>query len=241
MVVLVSTQQSRSERDALVHKYLPLARGLAARYKHTHVPLEDLVQVASMGLVMAAGRFDPSRGTSFASYAVPTILGELRRHLRDHGWAARVPRGLQEDVMRVTSARNELAGRLGRSPTPAELAEESGMSVESVLAAIEAGGAYEAESFDHMPTAEDDHGSSFHSRIGRYELGYQLVEYGVSVRETMADLSDQEREAVRLRFVDDLTQSEIAARIGVSQMQVSRLLSRALTRLRDAAGELEAA
>ncbi|MDQ3936506.1 MAG: SigB/SigF/SigG family RNA polymerase sigma factor [Actinomycetota bacterium] len=241
MVVLVSPQQSRSERDALVHKYLPLARGLAARYKHTHVPLEDLVQVASMGLVMAAGRYDPARGTSFASYAVPTILGELRRHLRDHGWAARVPRGLQEDVMRVTSARNELAGSLGRSPTPAELAAESGMSVEAVLAAIEAGGAYEAESFDHMPSAEDDPGSSLHARIGSEEQGYRLVEYGVSVRETMAELSDEERAAVRLRFVDDLTQSEIATRIGVSQMQVSRLLSRALARLRDAAGEPEAA
>jgi RNA polymerase sigma-B factor len=240
MVVLVPLPPQApetAERDVLVHKYLPLARGLAARYRHTHVPLEDLVQVASMGLVMAAGRFDASRGTSFASYAVPTILGELRRHLRDHGWAARVPRGLQEDVMRVTSARNELAGRLGRSPTPAELAHETGMSIESVLAAVEAGGAYEAESFDQTPTSEDDPGRSLHAVIGCEEPGFDLVEYGVSVRETMAGLSDHEREAVRLRFIEDLTQSEIAKRIGVSQMQVSRLLSRALARLRDAAGE----
>jgi RNA polymerase sigma-B factor len=225
----------------LVHKYLPLARSLAARYRHTHVPLEDLVQVASMGLVMAAGRFDASRGTSFASYAVPTILGELRRHLRDHGWAARVPRGLQEDVMRVTAARNELAGRLGRGPTPAELADESGMTVDAVLAAIEAGAAYEAESFDHAPTSEDDPGRSLHSVIGADEQGFALVEYGVSVRDTMAELSKNERDALRLRFVDDLTQSEIADRIGVSQMQVSRLLSRSLARLRDAAGEDESA
>jgi RNA polymerase sigma-B factor len=243
MSVLVPTHISaaRRERDALVHQYLPLARGLAARYRHTHVPLEDLVQVASMGLVMAAGRFDESRGTSFASYAVPTILGELRRHLRDHGWAARVPRGLQEDVMRVTSARNELAGRLGRSPTPAELASESGMSVESVLAAIEAGAAYEAESLDHAPTSEDDPGRSLHAVIGSDEQGFDLVEYGVSVRATMSELSEHERQAIRLRFVDDLTQSEIAERIGVSQMQVSRLLSRSLARLRDAAGEGAAA
>lgn len=242
MVVLVaSTAGSREERDALVHKYLPLARGLAARYRHTHVPLEDLVQVASMGLVMAAGRFDASRGTSFASYAVPTILGELRRHLRDHGWAARVPRGLQEDVMRVTSARNELAGRLGRSPTPAELATESGMTIEAVLAAVEAGAAYEAESLDHAPTSEDDPGRSLHAVIGQDERGFELVEYGVSVRETMSELSDHERAAIRLRFVDDLTQSEIAQRIGVSQMQVSRLLSRSLARLRDAAGENDTA
>jgi RNA polymerase sigma-B factor len=244
MVVLVTPSEagpSNVERDALVHKYLPLARGLAARYRHTHVPLEDLVQVASMGLVMAAGRFDPSRGTSFASYAVPTILGELRRHLRDHGWAARVPRGLQEDVMRVSSARNELAGRLGRSPSPAELAKETGMEIESVLAAVEAGGAYEAESFDQTPSSEDDPGRSLHAVIGRDEPGFDLVEYGVSVRDTMSELSLQERQALRLRFVDDLTQSEIATRIGVSQMQVSRLLSRSLARLRDAAGEEQAA
>jgi RNA polymerase sigma-B factor len=241
MVVLVKVNEepSHAERDVLVHKYLPLARGLAARYRHTHVPLEDLVQVASMGLVMAAGRFDVRRGTSFASYAVPTILGELRRHLRDHGWAARVPRGLQEDVMRVTAARNELSGRIGRAPTPAELAEEAGMDVEAVLAAIEAGGAYEAESFDQTPTSEDDPGRSLHAVLGSEELGYPLVEYGVSVRATMDELSEQEREAVRLRFVEDLTQSEIARILGVSQMQVSRLLSRSLARLRHAAGETE--
>jgi RNA polymerase sigma-B factor len=244
LVVLVAPTEvapSTAERDALVHKYLPLARGLAARYRHTHVPLEDLVQVASMGLVMAAGRFDESRGTSFASYAVPTILGELRRHLRDHGWAARVPRGLQEDVMRVTSARNAMSGRLGRSPTPAELAQETGMEIEAVLAAVEAGGAYEAESFDQTPTSEDDPGRSLHARLGRNEPGFDLVDYGVSVRDTMSELSIQERQAIRLRFIDDLTQSEIASRIGVSQMQVSRLLSRSLARLRDAAGEGQAA
>lgn len=224
-----------------MHKYLPLARGLAARYRHTHVPLEDLVQVASMGLVMAAERFDESRGTSFASYAVPTILGELRRHLRDHGWAARVPRGLQEDVMRVTSARNQLAGRLGRSPTPKELADETGMSPEAVLAAIEAGAAYEAESLDHAPSSEDDPGRSLHAVIGAHEPGFALVEYGVSVRDTVAELSEHERQALHLRFVSDLTQSEIARRMGVSQMQVSRLLSRSLARLRDAAGENDSA
>ena len=141
--------------------------------------------------------------------------------------------------MRVTSARNELAGRLGRSPTPKELAAESGMTTEAVLAAIEAGAAYEAESFDHAPSSEDDDGRSLHAVIGADEQGYELVEYGVSVRDTMAELSEQERAAIRLRFIDDLTQSEIAARIGVSQMQVSRLLSRSLARLRDAAGETE--
>ena len=143
--------------------------------------------------------------------------------------------------MRVTSARNELSGRLGRSPTPAELAEETGMEVESVLAAVEAGGAYEAESFDQTPTSEDDPGRSLHAVLGREEPGFDLVEYGASVQGTMAELSLHERQALRLRFIDDLTQSEIASRIGVSQMQVSRLLSRSLARLRDAAGEGQAA
>jgi RNA polymerase sigma-B factor len=239
MVFLVV--QEPSERDALVHKYLPLARSLAARYRHTHVPLEDLVQVASLGLVMAATRFDPSRGTSFASFAVPTILGELRRHLRDHGWAARVPRGLQEDVMRVSAAREELGGRLGRAPSPAELAEETGMDRERVLAAIEAAAAYEAESIDNPPSSDDDPGWSLHSVLETEEQGYRLVEYGVSVRNTMAALSEQERKAVRLRFVEDLTQTEIARILGVSQMQVSRLLSRALGMLRDAAGDSDTA
>ncbi len=233
MVVLIANStSSRAERDALVHKYLPLARGLAARYRHTHVPLEDLVQVASMGLVIAAGRFDASRGTSFASYAVPTILGELRRHLRDHGWAARVPRGLQEDVMRVTSARNELAGRLGRAPTPRELAQESGMSSEAVLAAIEAGAAYEAESLDHAPTSEDDPGRSLHAVIGTEERGFDLVEYGASVRDTMNDLSDQERAALRLRFVDDLEYEAIAGRLDCSPEAARQRVSTALRTLR---------
>ncbi len=141
--------------------------------------------------------------------------------------------------MRVSAARNELSGRIGRSPTPAELAEEAGMDIESVLSAIEAGGAYEAESFDQTPTAEDEPGRTLHSILGSEELGYRLVEYGVSVRATMDELSEQEREAVRLRFVDDLTQAEIGRILGVSQMQVSRLLSRSLARLRDAAGESE--
>ena len=244
MVVLAlhpGAERRDDERDALVVSYLPLARRLAGRYRHARVPSEDLVQVASMALVMAARRYDPSRGTAFASFAVPTILGELRRHLRDHGWAARVPRGLQEDVMRVTAARNSLSGRIGRSPTPAELAEEAGMDVEGVLAAVEAGGAYEADSLDCSATAEDDQERSLHAVIGREEPGYELVEYGVSIRGTLERLSTHEREAVRLRFIEDLTQADIAARLGVSQMQVSRLLRRALVALRDAAGELQAA
>jgi RNA polymerase sigma-B factor len=223
-----------SERDRLVHRYLPLARRLAGRYHYTNESLEDLVQVASMGLIMAAGRFDPERGAPFASFAVPTILGELRRHMRDHGWAARVPRGVQENVLRVTSTRNELSGRLGRSPTPKELAAATGLGVEDVLEAIDAGGAYEAESLDHDPSSEDDGRDSLHASLWSEDPGYELVEYGVALRPVMLMLSEHERAAVRMRFIEDLTQSEIAERIGVSQMHVSRLLRRSLNQLNDA-------
>ena len=219
-----------------MHQYLPLARKLARRYRHTNESLEDLTQVASMALVLAAQRYDRSRGTSFSTYAVPTILGELRRHLRDHGWAARVPRGLQENVLRVAAARGDLSGRLSRSPTPRELGAHTGLTEEAVLEAIEAGAAYEAESLDHSPGADDDdEGLSLHAALGADEPGYDLVEYGAAIRPEWRELSDHEQAVVRLRFIEDLTQTEIANRIGVSQMQVSRLLRRSLDRLQQAA------
>jgi RNA polymerase sigma-B factor len=231
------TPSSRThDRDELVHRYLPLARRLAARYRYSSEPLEDLVQVASMALVIGAHRFDPDRGTNFASFAVPTILGELRRHLRDHGWAARVPRGLQENVLRVTAARDDLSGGLGRAPRPAELADHTGLDVQHVLEAIEAGAAYDAESLDQSSMSEDDVSESLHGSLGTDEPGYELVEYGVAVRPAWAKLSLPERAVVRMRFIDDMTQSQIATRIGVSQMQVSRLLRRALDRLQEAVG-----
>ncbi len=222
------------EEDELVRQYLPLARRLAGRYRHASETQDDLVQVAAIGLVLAARRFDPERGTPFVSFAVPTILGELRRHIRDHGWALRVPRGLQEDFMRVAAARDELSGRLGRAPTPRELADHTGLGVEAVLEAAEAGAAYEVDSLDRPLGTEEE---SPPALAYVEEPGYALVEYGVSIRPAWAQLSARERAAVKLRFVDDLTQSEIAARIGVSQMQVSRLLRQALRRLRNAAAE----
>ena len=232
---MITSPDTTTGRDDLVHRYLPLARRLAMRYRYSREPLDDLVQVASMALVKAADRYDPERGINFASFAVPTILGELRRHLRDHGWAARVPRGLQENVLRVTAARNDLSGSLGRAPTPRELAEYTGLDTEHVLEAIEAGAAYEADSLDQSPLSEDEPGNSLYASLGADEPGYELVEYGSAVGPVWAKLSAHERAAVRLRFIDDLTQSDIAERIGVSQMQVSRLLRRALDRLQDAA------
>jgi RNA polymerase sigma-B factor len=222
-------------RDALIREYLPLARRLAARYRHTSESIEDLTQVAYVGLVLAADRFDPERGASFTSFAIPTIVGELRRHIRDHAWAMRVPRGLQENVLRVTSASAELSGRLGRSPTPRELAKESGLDTAAVLEAMEAASAYEAQSLDHHAGGvDDDSRDPLVATIGGEDAGYKLVEYGVSMQPAMAELSDQERTVVAMRFVEDLTQSEIATRIGVSQMQVSRVLRRAVEHLHKA-------
>ncbi|HEX8073399.1 MAG TPA: SigB/SigF/SigG family RNA polymerase sigma factor [Thermoleophilaceae bacterium] len=222
---------SPPSRDELVHQYLPLARRLAARYRHTSEPLDDLVQVASMGLVLAATRYDPERGTSFSSYAIPTITGELRRHIRDHGWATRVPRGLQENVLRITAASGELSGGLGRSPTPRELADATGLEPSAVIEAMEAASAYEAESLDHRPGGDDEARDSLLATLGTDDPRFQLVEYGVAMRPAMAEMSEQERAVVAMRFIEDLTQTEIATRIGISQMQVSRLLRRALDRL----------
>jgi RNA polymerase sigma-B factor len=235
-----STAASKESRDALVREFAPLARRLAARYRHTSESIEDLTQVAYVGLVLAADRYDPSRGTSFQAYAIPTILGELRRHIRDHGWAIHVSRGLQENVLRVTSAKNEASGRLGRDPTPAELASAAGLDTDQVVEAMRAMAAYEAESLDHRIGVDDEWAGPMLATIGREEPGYERVEYCESMRPAIAELSDQEKALLAMRFFDDMTQSEIAGRTGVSQMQVSRVLRRALDRLHRAT-ETEAA
>jgi RNA polymerase sigma-B factor len=218
----------------LVTEFLPLARRLAMRYRHTSEPLEDLIQVAYVGLVLAAERYDPAQGASFKSYAIPTIVGELRRHIRDHAWAARVPRGLQENVLRVTSASGELNTRLGRAPSIAELAKETGLEEEAVIEAMAASSAYEAESLDSSQAADGDEREPLVAMLGGEDAGYEWVEYGVSMRPAMAELSEQERTIVAMRFFQDLTQSEIARRVGISQMQVSRVLRRAVDRLHEA-------
>lgn len=222
---------TRTSRDDLVRDYLPLARRLAARYRHTSESLDDLTQVAYLGLILAADRYDPDRGVSFTSYAIPTIVGELRRHIRDHAWAARVPRGLQENVLRVTAASAELNTRLGRSPTTAELAKEAGIEPEAVVEAIGAASAYEAESLDTRAPSDGEEREPLVATLPSEEAGYDLVEYGVAMRPAMAELSEQERTIIALRFFEDLTQSEIARRIGISQMQVSRVLRRAVDHL----------
>jgi RNA polymerase sigma-B factor len=225
-------------REELVERFLPLARQLARRYQRQNEPLDDLMQVASMGLVKAIDRFDPERGTAFSTYAVPTILGELKRYFRDSGWAVHVPRGMQERVMKLDQASQELHRRLGRSPSATELAQELDLSSEEVLEAMEAASAYDAISLEEQRSeSSDSQEPTYADSLGREEERYELVEYGATIAPTMKALSERERLILHLRFVEDLTQSEIADRIGVSQMHVSRLIRRALARLRAVARE----
>jgi RNA polymerase sigma-B factor len=221
-------------REELVRRFLPLARQLARRYQRGHEPIDDLVQVASLGLVKAIDRYDLERGNAFSSYAVPTILGELKRYFRDHGWAVHVPRGMQEQIMKVNNAMDRMSRALGRAPTPAELSEETGLPTEDVLEAIEASAAYEASSLD-APRASDPDAASYADSVGADDEAYEQVEYLQTIEPTMRAMSERDRLVLKLRFEDDLTQSEIAERIGVSQMHVSRLIRRALARLRTVA------
>jgi RNA polymerase sigma-B factor len=225
-------------REALVERFLPLARQLARRYQRGGEPLDDLVQVASLGLLKAIDRFEPDRTTAFSSFAVPTILGELKRHFRDRGWSVRVPRDLQELAVRVERVADELALELGRAPTPAEIAEHIGVTSEQVLEAREAAGAYRAVSLDR-PRDDEEEGDGMADTMGVEDPGFGLAEDAATVERLMTVLTDREREVLRLRFAEDLTQSEIGARVGVSQMHVSRLIRQAVARLRDAAEEAQ--
>jgi RNA polymerase sigma-B factor len=229
----------QTAREQLVERFLPLARQLARRYQHGGEQLDDLVQVASLGLLKAIDRFDPARETAFSSFAVPTILGELKRHFRDKGWSVRVPRDLQELAVRVDRVTDELARELGRAPTLAEVSERTGSTPEQVLEAREAAGAYRAVSLDR-PRDDDEEGETgMADAVGIEDPGFGVAEDAATVERLMRVLSAREREVLRLRFAEDLTQSEIGARVGVSQMHVSRLIRQAVAQLRRAAGDDE--
>jgi RNA polymerase sigma-B factor len=235
LLIRYHEQGDLSAREELVERFLPLARQLARRYQRQNEPLDDLMQVASMGLVKAIDRFDPGRGTAFSTYAVPTILGELKRYFRDSGWAVHVPRGMQERVMKLDQASQELHRRLGRSPSASELAEELDLTSEEVLEAMEAASAYDAISLEEQRSeSSDSQEPTYADSLGTEEERYELVEYGATIAPTLKALSPRERLILHLRFVEDMTQSEIADRIGVSQMHVSRLIRRSLARLRSA-------
>ena len=222
-------------RDEIVERYIPLARQLASRYGQRGEAHEDLVQVACVGLIKAVDRYEPARG-AFTKYAVPTMLGEIKRHFRDKGWAVHVPRATQELALKVSDAMAKLPARLGRSPRPRDIAVAVGAPVEDVLEAMEAATAYEATSLEApRPGGQDDDDDwSYGDAMAADEHGYELVEIGETLRGSLAALSERERFILRLRFEQDLTQAEIAERVGVSQMHVSRLLRRSLDRLRAA-------
>jgi RNA polymerase sigma-B factor len=226
---------SRSN-DELVESLLPLAKRLAARYRHAGESQEDLEQVACLGLVKAVDRYDPSAGP-LVRYAVPTILGELRRHFRDKGWGIHVPRSVQENLLTINSATERLATTLGRTPRPRDIAEATGMPIEDVIEAIDAGASYTPAALDAPQRGDDPDARSLGDALGSNDPNYELVELGQSIGPAFRQLPPREQAIVQLRFFEDLTQAEIAERIGISQMHVSRLLRRALDTLHGAVDE----
>ena len=222
-------------REALVERFLPLARQLARRYQRAGEPLDDLIQVASLGLLKAIERFDPARETAFSSFAVPTILGELKRHFRDKGWSVRVPRDLQELAVKVDRVGEDMGRELGRAPTPGEIGERVGSTPEQVLEAREAAGAYRAVSLDRPRDDDEEDGAGIADSVGIDDPGFSVAEDAATVERLMRVLTEREREVLRLRFEEDLTQSEIGVRVGVSQMHVSRLIRQSVARLRELA------
>jgi RNA polymerase sigma-B factor len=228
----LATERDPRARDALVERFMPLARSLARRYQRAGDPLDDLVQVASLGLVKAIDRFDVDREIAFSSYAVPTILGEIKRYFRDCTWAVRMPRDLQDLTLRVDRVVGRLAEELHRQPSVREISDATGASEEAVLEALQAGGAYRALSLDAPRGAADDGLATLAEGFGVGEDGFDRAEDRATLERLMRIVTDREREMLHMRFVQDMTQAEIGAVIGVSQMQVSRVIRRALERLR---------
>jgi RNA polymerase sigma-B factor len=216
-------------RGALIELHLPLVEHCARRFGNRGEPLEDLVQVGTIGLIKAVDRFDAERGVEFSTYATPTILGEIKRHFRDKGWAIRVPRRLQELRMSISTATADLSQSLGRSPTPREIAERLGLGIEEVLEGLESAHAYATLSLD---AGEEGEGASMLETMGADDFGLEHVEIRESLRPLLESLPPRERKILVLRFFHQKTQSQIAEEIGISQMHVSRLLSQTLSRLR---------
>jgi RNA polymerase sigma-B factor len=216
----------RDLRNALVEHYLELARALARRFANRNEPLDDLEQVAMLGVLKAVERFDPERGTPFAAFAVPTVLGELRRHFRDHGWMVRVPRRIQNLHLHMGGLVTELAQKFERSPTVRELAEAAGVEEEDVLEALEAANCYRPAALDASPTGTDPA-----ERVGTLDGDLETADDRVLLLPLLEELPHQQRRILYLRYFEDMTQAEIAQDLGVSQMQVSRLLARSLATL----------
>lgn len=230
---LFSTKEEPGVRDRLIERYLPLAESLSRRYQHSGQPLDDLVQVASIGLLKSVDRFDPARGVSFESYAIPTILGELKRYHRDQGWSVRMPRRLQEQTLQIKDAVPVLAQDLGRSPTITEIAAHTHLSEEEVLEAMDAQDAYASISID-APVDSDSDSATLSDRLTTEDDDFTIAEEWAEFEPHLRALPERERRIIVLRFFKDWTQSQIAEELGISQMHVSRLLSQTLQKLRAA-------
>jgi RNA polymerase sigma-B factor len=218
-------------REQLVHRYLPLARYAASQYRRGSEPFDDLLQVASVGLLKAIDRYDPVRGAAFSSYALPTMSGELRRHFRDRSWAVRPPRDLQERALAVDKLHTELTNRLGHSPTVRQVGQALELSDEEVLEAMEASRAIHATSLSVPRGTDDDGEHTLEASIGVDEAGFDTAEQRAMYERLACCLTERERRVVELRFMEDLTQEEIGKQVGVSQMQVSRVLRQAMAKL----------
>lgn len=223
--------RDRRLRNELIEAHQSLATHLARRFVHRGEPFDDLLQVAQLGMLKAVERFDPNREIEFSTFATATIEGELKRHFRDRTWSVRVPRRSQELHLRMATAVGELSQRLQRTPRVDELAEDLGLSEDAVLEAIDAGAAYRSSSLEARPS--DPHeAQGLDRRLGRHDEGFDLAEHRVVIEKAMADLPPREQTIIRLRFFEELTQTEIAQQVGISQMHVSRLLARTLSHLR---------
>ncbi|MGI8729836.1 MAG: SigB/SigF/SigG family RNA polymerase sigma factor, partial [Solirubrobacteraceae bacterium] len=228
-------------RDQLIERFLPLARSLARRYEHSGESCEDLAQVASLALVKAVDRYQPSRGHAFSSFAVPTIVGELKRHFRDRTWAVRPPRDLQERTLRVEKATERLTQQLDHTPTVSEIAEATQSTNEQVLEALQARSGRGALSLQALVGGCDDEGQALGDTIGVEEAGFEDAETHAVLAGLLDVLAPRERMVLRLRFEQDMTQSEIGAAVGVSQMQISRIMRQSIQRLRSVANQRDTA
>ncbi|MGH3684298.1 MAG: RNA polymerase sigma factor SigF [Pseudonocardiaceae bacterium] len=218
-------------RDELVTGFLPVAKHIARRFAHRGEPLDDLTQVATIGLINAVDRFKPDHGNDFFSFAVPTISGEVRRHFRDQGWSMRVPRRLKDLHVAINSAVSGLSQQLGRAPRPSEIAERLGLPIAEVLEGLEAAQAYRSSSLDEMLSSEEG-SATIGELVGAADAELDRVDYRLALRPLLAELGPRERSIVMLRFFGDLTQTQIGEQVGISQMHVSRLLTQTLEWLR---------
>ena len=241
MAAQAALEPTTVARERMVERYLPLADSLARRYAHTSEPLDDLIQVARLGLLKAVDRWDPERGNAFSTFAVPTITGELRRYFRDRAWTVRPPRDLQERHLRVQRVRAALSTELGREPSAGDVAGAIGCELEDVVEALAVGDAYAPHSLDAPLNSDDEHGTTGTDQLADRRREIARSEDAIALWQLGNVLDARSREVIRLRFEEDLTQSEIGELVGCTQMHVSRILRDALRQLREAADDARAA